>query len=56
MDAKKLMGMLVAVALVVPLIANAQTGTLAWIDVGLIGALYVIRRRRAQTYIPSIRL
>ena len=46
MDAKKLTGMLIAVVLAVPIIATAPSGTLALIDVGLIGLLYVIRRRR----------
>lgn len=51
MDAKKLAGLLVAVVLVVPMLAHAGPGTLGLIDVGLIGLLYCIRRRRA-TYRP----
>jgi hypothetical protein len=46
MDAKKLTGMLIVVVLAVPIIATAPSGTLALIDAGLIGLLYVIRRRR----------
>lgn len=46
MDAKKLTGGLVAVALTAPIIATAQPGTLALIEIGLIGLLYVLRRRR----------
>ena len=46
MDAKKLTGMLIAVVLAVPIIATAPSGTLALIDVGLLGLLYVVRRRR----------
>jgi hypothetical protein len=46
MDAKKLTGLLIAVALALPIIATAQPETLAVIDIGLIGLLYVVRRRR----------
>ena len=46
MDAKKLTGMLIAVVLAVAIIATVPSGTLALIDVGLVGLLYVIRRRR----------
>ena len=47
MDVKKIAGLLLAVLLVVPLIATAAPGTLALIDVGLVGLLYVMRRRRS---------
>ena len=47
MDAKKVAGLLIAVAVGVPIIATAGPGTLAVIEVGLIGLLYCIRRRRA---------
>ena len=47
MDAKKLTGVLIAVVLAVLIIATARPGTLAWVDVGLIGLLYVVRRRRS---------
>lgn len=46
MDAMKLTGMVVAVVLTVPVVANAEPGTLALIEMGLVGALYVLRRRR----------
>ena len=46
MDAKKLTGALVAVVLAVPILVNATPATLAVIEVGLIGVLYAIRRRR----------
>jgi xanthosine utilization system XapX-like protein len=47
MDVKKLAGMLIAFSLAVLIIRTAAPGTLAVIDVGLIGLLYVIRSRRA---------
>jgi hypothetical protein len=46
MDAKKLAGLAMAVALAVWIIVTAPPGTLAMIEVGLIGLLYVLRRRR----------
>ena len=46
MDAKKLTGVLMAMVLAAPIIATAPPAALALIDVALIGALYVIRRRR----------
>jgi hypothetical protein len=46
MEAKKLSGVLIAVVLAVPIIANAPPAALALLDVALICALYVIRRRR----------
>jgi hypothetical protein len=46
MDAMKLTGMVVAVVLTVPIAAIAETGTLALIEIGLVGALYMLRRRR----------
>jgi hypothetical protein len=46
MDAKKLSGALIAVVLTVPIIATAPPSALALLDVALIGALYVVRRRR----------
>jgi hypothetical protein len=47
MDAKKLSGVLIACALAVSIIAAAPPAALAMLDVALIGALYVIRRRRS---------
>ncbi len=47
MDAKKLAGVLIAIALAVPIIATASPGTLGLIDIGLIGLLYFVRRRRS---------
>jgi hypothetical protein len=47
MDAKKFTGLLVAVALTVQIIATAPPGTLALIEIGLLGLLYAVRRRRA---------
>ena len=47
MDAKKLTGVMIAVVLAVPIIATARPGTLALVDIGLIGLLYVVRRRRS---------
>lgn len=46
MDVKKLAGLLMAFVLAVPIISTAPPGTLALVDFGLIGLLYVIRRRR----------
>jgi xanthosine utilization system XapX-like protein len=46
MDVKKLAGMLIAFSLAVLIIRTAAPGTLAVIDVGLIGLLYVIRSQR----------
>jgi len=46
MDAKKLSGVLFAVVLAIPVIATAPPAMLGLLDVALIGALYVIRRRR----------
>ena len=46
MDAKKITGMLIAVVLAVPIITTAPSGALALIEVGLVGLLYVVRRRR----------
>ena len=46
MDAKKLTGTVIAVVLTVPVSASAEPGTLALIEIGLIGMLYVLRRRR----------
>jgi len=48
MDAKKITGMLVAVLIAVPLIATAPPGTLALLDVALIGLLFGIRRQRVS--------
>jgi hypothetical protein len=48
MDAKKLAGMMVAVLLAVPIIANAQPEMLAAIDFGLVGLLLFLRRRRIE--------
>jgi hypothetical protein len=47
MDAKKLTGVMIAFVLAASIIATAPPGVLALTDVALIGALYVIRRRRA---------
>jgi hypothetical protein len=46
MDAKKLTAMLIGVLLAVPVLTAASQGTLAVIDVALIGLLYIVRRRR----------
>jgi hypothetical protein len=46
MDAKKLSGVLIVFVLAVSIIATAPPPVLAVLDVALIGALYVIRRRR----------
>lgn len=46
MDVKKLAGALLAFALAIPIIATAPPETLALVDVGLIGVLYLLRRRR----------
>ncbi len=46
MDAKKLTGMMVAVLIAVPIVAAASPEILAWIEIGLVGLLYVVRRRR----------
>ena len=53
MDAKKLTGVLIAAVLTASIAATAEPGTLAFIELGLIGALYVLRRRRL-TVKPSI--
>ena len=47
MDAKKFTGLLVAVVLAVPIIATAPPGTLALMEIGLVGLLFVVRRRRS---------
>jgi len=47
MDTKKLTAVLVATVLTVPIIATAEPGTLALIEVGLVGLLCVLRKRRA---------
>jgi hypothetical protein len=47
MDAKKLAGFLVTLLIASALIANANPGTLGVVDIGLIGLLYIIRRRRS---------
>jgi hypothetical protein len=46
MDVKKVTAVLIAVVLAVLIIATAPPGTLALVDVGLIGLLYIVRRRR----------
>ena len=46
MDVKKFAGLLLALVLAVPFIATAAQGTLALVDIGLIGLLFVVRRRR----------
>jgi len=46
MDVKRLAGLLIAFVLAVPFIATAPPGTLALVDIGLIGLLFVVRRRR----------
>jgi hypothetical protein len=46
MDTKSFAGVLIVVGLAALIIATAQAGTLAWIDVALVGLLYGIRRRR----------
>ena len=45
-DAKKLTGVLVAAVLTVTIAATAEQDTLALIDIGLVGLLYILRRRR----------
>ncbi|MEP7247642.1 MAG: hypothetical protein ABI885_28700 [Gammaproteobacteria bacterium] len=47
MDVKNFAGMLIALVLTVGLIATGSPGTLALLDVGLIGLLYVLRQRRS---------
>lgn len=47
MDAKKFTGLLVAVVLAVPIIATAPPGTLALMEIGLVGLFCVMRRRRS---------
>jgi hypothetical protein len=47
MDAKKLAGFLVALLIAAALIANANPGILGVVDIGLIGLLCIIRRRRS---------
>jgi hypothetical protein len=47
MDAKKLAGIFIALLIAAGLIANANPGTLGVVDIGLIGLLYIIRRRRS---------
>ena len=46
MDAKKLTGVLVATVLTVSIATTAEAGTLALIEIGLVGLLFVLRRRR----------
>ncbi len=46
MDAKKLTGALLALALTASIVATAEAETLAMIEIGLVGMLYVLRRRR----------
>ena len=53
MDVKKLAGVLIAFSLAVLIIRTATPGTLAVIDVGLIGLLYVIRSRRTSENISA---
>jgi hypothetical protein len=52
MDGKKLTGVLIAFTLAALIIATAPPGTLALVDVGLIGLLYFLRRRRTLTAGP----
>ena len=47
MDAKKLAACLIALLIASALIANANPGTLGVVDIGLVGLLYIIRRRRS---------
>jgi hypothetical protein len=49
MDAKKLSGVLLAFVLAVSIITTAPPAVLALLDVALIGALYVVRRRRLNS-------
>ena len=46
MDVMKLAGLTMASVVVVPIIATAPPGTLAWLECALVGLLYVMRRRR----------
>ena len=56
MDVTKLAGVIIALAVAVPVITVAPPGTLALIDVGLIGLLYVIRKRRAHPSPQPLRM
>jgi hypothetical protein len=55
MDVKKLAGLVMAFGLVVMISMTAAPGTLAMIEVGLIGLLYFIRRRRPSEMSPRMR-
>jgi hypothetical protein len=46
MDAMKVTGVLIAVVLAGCVVKAAPEGALAWIDVALVGLLYVVRQRR----------
>jgi hypothetical protein len=48
MDAKKITGILMAAALTALVAALAPAGTLALMEVGLVGLFYVVRRRRTS--------
>ena len=48
MDAKKITGILMAAALTAMVAAVAPAGTLALMEVGLVGLFYVVRRRRTS--------
>ena len=47
MDVKSFAGMLIVFVLTVAIIATGSPGTLALLDIGLIGLLYVLRHRRS---------
>jgi hypothetical protein len=49
MDVKKVAGLLMVIVIAVPIVATAPPGTLALMELGLIGLLYVIRCRRWNT-------
>ena len=49
MDTKSFTGVLIAVVFAALIIATTHAGTLAWIDVALVGLFYAVRRRRLST-------
>ena len=48
MDAMKVTGVLIAVVLAGLAVKAAPDGALAWIEVALVGLLYVVRQRRVN--------
>jgi len=55
MDVKKLAGLVLALGLAAVIIKNATPGALAMIEVGLVGLLYFIRRRRPTDVSARVR-